>query len=257
MTQIETLISRLSLKEMGPDLLAEAIRIEAIKAHQDYVFTSVDKAIVLASYLHRKQTRANRGTLPRDMYITHPLRNALRLYRYGVTDHIIIVATILHDTVEDCAEEMSDLYGNTSRSEEQSRRLAVHYLKDQFGAEVARIVEAVSNPLPGPGASKLTQAQKRKAYADHVEIAIADPEVALVKFVDFVDNAFGLKHNDPILNAGMIAHLSQKYLPLVPVFKTRLAKGDVQALMSPAGYRQIEKQIAEGSASLANLAILR
>src|SRR5689334_18399095 len=88
---------------MGEALLVMEIEERAEKLG---ILESVHKAIYLASYVHQGQTRSNRGPLPRDTYITHPLRNTLRLMRYGVEDADVLVASILHDTVEDHAERI-------------------------------------------------------------------------------------------------------------------------------------------------------
>ena len=101
---IDKLIRALPLKEMESSLLARAIYSHAAEAGMDT--EKVRESVALASYLHRTHTRSVRSVMPRTHYIEHPLRNAVRLFRYGVTDQDVIIAAILHDTVEDALEEV-------------------------------------------------------------------------------------------------------------------------------------------------------
>lgn len=91
------------LKHMDGAALALAIQ-------EAFPSDSVRRALAAASFLHRNQTRASRASLPRTAYIDHPLRGALRVIRWGVTNEDIIVAIILHDTAEDCAAEIASVF---------------------------------------------------------------------------------------------------------------------------------------------------
>jgi (p)ppGpp synthase/HD superfamily hydrolase len=213
-------ITNLELKEMEGSLLSFAI-MESTRNSTNFNVDKVREALELAAYLHRSDTRANRANLPRDTYITHPYRNTLRILRYGCTNHDVIVASILHDTVEDHALEIVTEFLENPTPNSSLRILmdeSLAYLSDTFGPEVARIVSAVSNP---PLPKTLTKVEKRALYAEHVLSVIEDPYVFLVKFSDFVDNAVGLYHNTG--NPDMVNHLSQKYLQLVEAFEQRLA----------------------------------
>jgi (p)ppGpp synthase/HD superfamily hydrolase len=221
------------LKDMDGGALALAIQ-EASPSEP------VRRALAAASFLHRNQTRANRASLPRTAYFEHPGRNALRAIRWGVTDPDIIAAVILHDTAEDCADEIAGTFMNRPNADpERARRLALSWIIEGWGVETARLVAAVSNPLDPDG--KLTKEQKRRLYADHVRTAIAgDAAVFIVKFADFVDNASGLHHNDTGANKGMVAHLAAKYLPVVDIFAAEFRSNPVIAtLVSDAGMAEI------------------
>lgn len=193
---------------------------------------ALQESIIMASYLHRKDTRGNRGSLPRDMYITHPLRNTLRLLRYGITDIDILVATVLHDTVEDHPVEIlldlakQDVEGVSA---EDIRMRSLSFISGRFGSEVARIVLAVSNPLTK--VEGLSKEEKRANYVVHVEeVIFSDVSVFLVKFADFYDNAGSLHHTTGN-SKSMTTHLTLKYSPLVPVFRKALIhfKNDLPA----------------------------
>ncbi len=252
-------IIALPLKEMDALLLEEGIMLELVRINLDkpgtISFTNVARAIQLAAYLHRNQTRADRREMPVTHYIEHPLRNALRLLRYGVTDEVTIIAALLHDTVEDCADEMVAMrtYDPSTMTEQDKRDKALGLLTSLFPIGVADIVLLVSNPLyDGPLRSR---DQKHDAYHEHViELLTYGPSTALVKFSDWVDNALSLQHNDPTRYAVMTARLANKYKPLVSPFVDRLQKPDVKAMLSPEGYDQAMRHLVGGAEILGRLA---
>ena len=79
-----------------------------------------NQALALAARAHREQLRKGSDT----PYIQHPVCVAFILQRHGFPEELIIAA-LLHDVVEDCAVALADL-------------------EHRFGAEVARLVAAVS-----------------------------------------------------------------------------------------------------------------
>jgi hypothetical protein len=262
---LDTRIRNLPLKQMESSLLARAIYLEARDVNhtsgtfrQVFDYETLRTAMSLAGYLHRNQTRANRGDLPRTHYIEHPLRNALRLLRYGVTYEGLVVAAILHDTVEDCLDELLEVLGLSNvpmtDSTEDKRNLAWYGLGQMFDHHAASLVLDMTNPILPSGLSKT---EKRTLYVEHVTKAIEDPYVALGKLVDFIDNGAGLHHNNVPGNHEMISHLAQKYLPLVPIFQKRVAGDDIRQLVSREGYGRVVSQLRKASETLGALAILR
>ncbi|MBY6687267.1 HD domain-containing protein [Rhodococcus sp. BP-149] len=186
------------LKEMDPSLLAHAIRYEA--RGRGLKTSPLEDALAVASYAHLMQRRTTRGDQINDPYITHPSRNVLRLMRYGCADLDALVATALHDTVEDQSDRIVDLLGGSQ---------ALGALEAHFGAEVARLVVAVTTP-PRTGEDRAAQ------YVEHVTAVIRDPKVFLVKVSDFVDNAGSLKY---LVDEAKRTKLLRKYAPLVTVFE--------------------------------------
>jgi (p)ppGpp synthase/HD superfamily hydrolase len=186
--------------------------------------------------------------MPRTHYIEHPLRNAERLLRYGVRNADLIIAAILHDTVEDGYVEMCELQGLSRH--EASLSKAVEYIADQFGVAVAAIVLGLTN-APAPKGS--TKSEERGLYAEHVRKSITNnPLVWLGKFVDWVDNAAGLHHNVAPGNEAMIQHLALKYEPLVEIFEDTMTP-DIMNLVSDQGFNQIREHLDSGSSSLKQL----
>lgn len=214
-------MNRLSLKELDSAALILVLQREIMNAPDFFDANKVFDAVDLATYLHRKATRMNRANLPRTPYIEHPLRNTIRLLRAGCYSETVIIATILHDVLEDCADEIlteflgySDL---SNISEHDKREIALKYLVSQFGEKVCDIVFAVSNGILPAG---LPVAEKNAKYAAHVADAIKDPFVFCVKYTDVVDNATGLYHNvvENGDNSG-VARRATKYLLIIEEFE--------------------------------------
>lgn len=210
------ILKKVPLKDMDAALLVLAIQQEAKTDDLQY-------AMELAAYVHRNKRRANPtrssdGTIhqPSSPYIVHPLRNTLRLIRWGVTDKDILIASILHDTVEDHARELAQLsYPNHSpMTEAESRIQALEYIYDSFGRKVYYIVKAVTNMIPD---KKVSKEDRMAGYVEHVAVSLDAIGPFLVKFSDFCDNALGLHHQED--NLEMVQYLARKYSPLVPHFQ--------------------------------------
>ncbi len=208
------IIKETPLKRLDSALLAITLIDESTAAGMSH---KVREAMSLASHLHSQQTRANRGNLPRTPYIEHPLRNAIRLFRWGCINEEIIIAAILHDVVEDCSLKFVKDYTNLNIVDEmEARHVLLEYIANEFSPEVSRIVEAVSNDILPREMPKL---KKQAIYRLHVAKAIhADTAVFLVKFSDFADNASSLHHNDAPEHKARTKSMATKYRPLVDVF---------------------------------------
>ena len=114
-------------------------------------------AIEVAVKAHQNQLR--KGTdIP---YITHPLAVGIILAKAGCSDDVI-VAGILHDTVEDTS-------------------ITLDYLRDTFGNKVATIVEGASEP------DKSLSWEKRKRHTLD-SLKGAPPEVKFVALADKLNN---------------------------------------------------------------------
>ena len=243
-------IRNLNLKEMDGSLLSFAI-LSSIEQIPTINTSLVFEAMELAAYLHRSQLRGDRGNLPRDTYITHPLRNTLRILRYGCTIQDVIIASILHDTVEDHPFDMAkEFAGIIPENETEARAISLKYISEKFGQRVSEVVEAVSNPI---APKNMDKDAARAEYVQHVLSVIHDPYVLLVKFSDFVDNAVGLYHSKGLNTR--IEHLAKKYIPLVPAFRTRL-KHDIELIpVSEQGLLEMKNHLAQGEMRLQKILI--
>lgn len=110
-------------------------------------------AIAFAAQAHRGQFRKGTG-IP---YIVHPLGVAEILITHGCVEELV-VAGLLHDTVEDAPVTLADI-------------------AQRFGARVAQLVEAVSEPdqsAPWEERKRHTLATLRTASQDILLLACAD-----------------------------------------------------------------------------------
>lgn len=119
---------------------------------------AIERALVAAIAAHQGQMRKSAQATP---YVVHPLHVALMLARWGVDDDVI-VAGLLHDTVEDCAEWTQER------------------VESEFGAHVAGIVAQLTEDK-----SKSWDERKRAAI-DHVPHM--SPQAATVKAADKLHN---------------------------------------------------------------------
>lgn len=220
------ILRKTPLKELSAAQLAQTLQHEAASAglDRDVISSSVD----LATILHAHQSRGNRGNFVTTPYIEHPLRNAVRLLRLGVTNQDVIVAVILHDTVEDGAGVFVQKFHSEDLTNDElaARATLSGYISKAYGSNVARLVEAVTNDyIADTDKSKMSLAQKNLGYLIHVRDNIKDDaEVTLVKLTDFVDNASGLFHNDIPGRELKTKRQAQKYRPVVDVFLDELKR---------------------------------
>src|SRR5919205_1265861 len=120
-----------------------------------------DAALVLAARAHRDQVR--KGTdIP---YIAHPVHVSVILMRHGFGEDLAI-AGLLHDVVEDCDVPLA-------------------VITSEFGDEVARLVEAVSETKAVDGA-ELPWEQRKAEKLAHLQHA--GPDVAALKAADAIHN---------------------------------------------------------------------
>lgn len=188
-------------------------------------------------------------------YLSHTMNVARRLIEeYGVRDPEMIIAALLHDSVEDQVEKLSKRY---TGNETDPRLRALGYIEQRFGKRVSYIIQELSNPEEGGEALKEKKATmteqeiaraKMGVYKDHVRSMITkvnpetgrpDAGIALIKLGDFSDNALSL-HNisersaDGEIDAKKLnkkVKLCVKYAPVIDVFIDRIAQDDLAALL--------------------------
>lgn len=188
-------------------LLAEIARFPAADRAR------IGDALALASRLHARDRRQ------REPYANHLLRVTIRiLSHYQVTDPDVACAALLHDAVEDHAEDIAA--GGT-------RQDALAMLAGQFGHRIAGLVAAVTNPIYEHGRDKHEQ------YRQHVTASLqANPWARVIKASDFTDNAVGLIHT----TGPDLSRLASKYRPLVPVLRELILRPDTPL---DAGVKQV------------------
>jgi guanosine-3',5'-bis(diphosphate) 3'-pyrophosphohydrolase len=126
------------------------------------------KALAFASQKHRHQRRKDREASP---YINHPIDLAhILVNEAGVDDLVVVVAAVLHDTVEDT---------NTTHEE----------LVIEFGAHIAGIVAEVTDDKTLP---KLERKRLQEVHAPHASFAAQQ-----VKLADKIANLRDLSRSPP------------------------------------------------------------
>jgi (p)ppGpp synthase/HD superfamily hydrolase len=161
----------------------------------------LERALALAARLHRDDRRI------REPYVNHLLRVAIRIrYYYRVDDPDVLAAALLHDAVEDHADQLG---GGTEAA------LAV--LAREFNPRVAELVGAVTNPEYRPDRDEYEQ------YREHVADSLeANPWARVIKLSDFTDNGTGVIH----ATGPKVHSAATKYAPLVPVLRELVVRAD-------------------------------
>lgn len=177
-------------------------------------------ALALASELHRDDRRVS------EPYLNHLLRVATRMAcHYEVRDPEVIAAGLLHDSVEDHAPELAGAgpqgsyqpNGADGQPATATGARALHTLSHRFGARVANLVAAVTNPEYLPGRDPDQQ------YLEHVAASLdQSPWARVIKISDFTDNGVGVIHTI----GPKALRAASKYQPLVPVLRELVARPD-------------------------------
>jgi (p)ppGpp synthase/HD superfamily hydrolase len=137
---------------------------EILKQHGIQVYL----AYLFAKWAHRKQKRKYTGA----PYIEHPVE-VMRLVASVPHNKNMLIAALLHDTVEDCGvsyETIQLLFGNKVET-------MVWYLTD-------------------PPKTKLLNRAARKA-GDRWRLSLSDADTQTVKLADLISNTKTIKDHDP------------------------------------------------------------
>lgn len=120
------------------------------------------RATVMACALHARQTRDD-GKTP---YSVHPVRVAEHLRRVaGENDEDVLIAALLHDTIEDCA-------------------ITFEAISSQFGENVASLVAELTND------NRLPKPRRRAAMIEH--LPQLSNKAKRIKLSDRYDNVLDL-----------------------------------------------------------------
>lgn len=128
------------------------------------------RAAEFASDKHAGQTRKD-GKTP---YIQHPVRVAYILGRNGEHDPVVMIAALLHDTIEDTG---------VTRDE----------IADRFGDEVADLVAEVSDDMTLPKEQRRAGQESRKWSDRASRLKIADKTANMIDLMDAPP--IGMKHD--------------------------------------------------------------
>jgi guanosine-3',5'-bis(diphosphate) 3'-pyrophosphohydrolase len=142
------------------------------------------EAASFAARAHRHQVRKD-GETP---YVAHPFRVCLVVrHVFGIDDPDVLIAALLHDTIEDTTTDFDDL----------ARR---------FGPQIASWVAALSKD------TRLPEADREAAYVG--ALAAAPPTVKVAKLGDIFDNLSDCQRLSPGHRL-RTAERSQRYLAVL------------------------------------------
>lgn len=123
----------------------------------------IKKAIQFAARKHHGQMRLEAEPLP---YITHLISAALLVAEDGDVPDEVVIATLLHDTLED-----------TDASEDELARA--------FGSQVLALVKTVSEPKEEAG-KPLEWKERKKRYL--AQLTLGPDDALLISMADKIDN---------------------------------------------------------------------
>lgn len=211
--------TRRELKTYESEELASVLMSYA-QNHSTMKSKNIRDAILFAADLHKTDTRANRARHDRTPYIEHPLRNTIRIARYGCEKEHVFIGSLLHDVVEDHPYEIAREYAKQEpANEEEAREISLAYIEKRFGPKVSKMVRGMSNPIEKD--KYRPAAEKNADYANHVAEAIEDPDVLIGKTSDFTDNALSLHHTEKGMTSVSLHKKATKYLLVVEVLEAR------------------------------------
>jgi len=194
----------------------------------------VHRAYEISLQLHAGQRRASG-----EPYLVHPLEVAILLAEMKL-DTTAIAAGLLHDSIEDTT-------------------LTTEELKQQFGEQVAHIVEGVTK------ISKIDFASREEAQAENVRkmmlAMVDDIRVVMIKLADRLHNMRTLQHLSPERQQKIAKETLEIYAPLAHRLGMGKVRGELEDLsfpyVDPVGYKLVAEQVEalrkDGEAALAKM----
>lgn len=167
------------------------------------------EAIIFATRKHQGQIRKDQEGSP---YITHPLAVARAIWQIGgIKELKILVAAILHDTLEDTQTHQSEI-------------------EQQFGQEVLSIVLQVTDDK---SLEKIDRKRRQVEHASHLTldariIKLADKLVNCQDILHSPPNGWSLKRRQDYVQwaADVVEHIRGTNTPLEAAFDLMLKKGE-------------------------------
>lgn len=133
--------------------------------------TILQQVIAATRFAARKHRQQRRKGAEQDPYINHPIELLNILANHaGITDPVVLLAALLHDTVEDTDTTFEEL-------------------TTQFGAEVAHVVKELTDDKTLP---KATRKQLQVEHAPHMS-----ERAKLVKLADKTSNLRDIANSPP------------------------------------------------------------
>lgn len=207
------------------------IRINEILDKVSNYLNEQEMALIEKSYVYSASLHSGQVRLSGELYLSHPLEVSNILAELNL-DAPTICAGLLHDTIEDGGVE-------------------VHELAEQFGKEVADIVDGVTK------IGKMTFNTKEEAQAENIRkmiLAMAkDIRVILVKLADRLHNMRTLEHQSEIKQK----QIAQETLEIYSSLADRLSLNKIKVELDDWSLRYLKpdvyRQISQGLKNQATL----
>jgi (p)ppGpp synthase/HD superfamily hydrolase len=223
MSQVNEILRHANLSTAQNERIQPAVQAFSKNIHAAFAPDDEKRilnALALMLELHRDQKPRPDGA----PYIEHPLTVAAGvLDAMAQKDPELVIAALLHDTVEDQAEKLVEkATAEEKNARKDQQKIALAVIKRETGSKrIKKIVAGLSNPdfkaiLKARGVQRRKdeageeayQKAKNALYAEHVREMFHDPDVALIKLFDFTTNALAL---DGISNAETRKKYARKY----------------------------------------------
>ena len=217
--------------DMRPEKLIKQQEREELKARLEKAFTpeetaEIDKAFRVAREAHKAQLRYSGQP-----YIIHPIAVSNILLDLGM-DAQSIEAALLHDTVEDTD-------------------ITLDYIKHEFGADVAALVDGVTKlgkvPLSNREEQQAENIRKMLLAMSH------DIRVIIIKLADRIHNMRTLNFMAPQKRRDIALETLEIYAPIAHRLGIRPAKEELEDLairfLDPIAYKEIEDNLKRLSKS--------
>lgn len=194
---------------------------EEIKASGVYDVDNIKKAYDLAFNAHKNQRRRSG-----EPYIMHPVAVAKILFKLGM-DNECIIGALLHDVVEDTEYD-------------------IEYIKKEFGAEVALLVDGVTKlgQIPLSTREEVQAENIRKMFIAMNE----DIRVIIIKLCDRLHNMRTLEHMPDYKQREKSLETLEIYAPIAHRLGIRPIKEELEDLaiyyLDPIAYKEIEQNLS-------------
>ena len=194
---------------------------EEIKASDVYDVDNIKKAYDLAFNAHKNQRRRSG-----EPYIMHPVAVAKILFKLGM-DNECIIGALLHDVVEDTEYD-------------------IEYIKNEFGAEVALLVDGVTKlgQIPLSTREEVQAENIRKMFIAMNE----DIRVIIIKLCDRLHNMRTLEHMPDYKQREKSLETLEIYAPIAHRLGIRPIKEELEDLaiyyLDPIAYKEIEQNLS-------------
>jgi len=203
--------------------------------------TSVSMAYDIAGYLHDGDTHRDKP------YVYHLLRNASRiLKRLNLKNPELIIATLLHDSVEDHSDIILEGEPSVSQDEKIRQEQALEFMEQVIPVSSTRILRGMTVPAMPVNKKDMSKKERLELYVKHVQASVKDIDVWVCKFVDWVDNGVGIVNAEAEIKPSKIRHRKEKYSMVQTILEVRYYQTDVQELLDDDAKEYVERMFELG-----------